>query len=284
MGQRRDPLESVSVGAPDEPVVGENAAGRVVVVTGGSRGLGLSCARAFEARGDRVAVTFHNSPPPAHRGAGAGQSREELRDDKRGGPGGRHGLFAVSCDVASPEAVESAFEAVEGELGPVEVLVANAGVTEDRLLLRMDEKAWARVLDTNLTGVFRVAKRAARSMVRARHGRIVMVSSVTAFSGLPGQANYAASKAGLVGLARSLARELASRGVTVNVVAPGTVDTEMLAALGQARVEEMSKMVPLGRVASPEEVAAAVEFLASPQASYITGAVLAVDGGLAMGL
>jgi 3-oxoacyl-[acyl-carrier protein] reductase len=226
----------------------------------------LACAHHFLAQGDRVAVTYRSTPPPEDGGAdGAGP-------------------LAVPCDVTEPEQVEDAFATVEERLGPVEVLVANAGVTRDLLLMRMKEEDWTTVLDTNLTGAWRVAKRAARPMFRARRGRIVLVSSVSGLMGVPGQANYGAAKTGLIGLARSLAREFGSRQVTVNVVAPGPVDTDMLGALGQDRVAEMTALVPLGRVADPAEVAAAVGFLASPAASYITGAVLPVDGGLGMGL
>lgn len=233
--------------------------GRVVLVTGGSRGIGLACARAFVAAGERVAVTYREKPPA---------------DDA---------LFALRCDVTAPDDVEAAFAAVEDRWGPVEVLVANAGITRDTLLLRMGEDAWRDVIETNLTGAWRVAKRAAGRMVRARSGRIVFVSSVVALSGSAGQANYAASKAGLVGLARSLARELASRNITVNVVAPGAIRTDMTAALGDAWADQITAAIPLGRIAEPEEVAAAVTFLASPAAGYITGAVLPVDGGLGMG-
>lgn len=240
---------------------GAGNGGPVALVTGGTRGIGLACAEALSGQGARVAVTYCSSPPAS--------------------PGG---YLALPCDVRRTEDVDAAFSKVEAELGPVEVLVSNAGVTHDTLVLRMGDDSWAEVVETNLGGAFRVARRAVRGMVRARRGRIVFLSSVTAFSGLPGQANYAASKAGLLGLARALARELASRSITVNVVAPGPVDTGMLAALGPERVAELASAVPLGRVAEPAEVAAAVAFLASPEAGYITGAVLPVDGGLAMGL
>ena len=231
--------------------------GRVVLVTGGARGIGLACARAFEARGDRVAVTYRQKPV----------------DD----------LFSLRCDQTDPEEVEAAFTAVEERWGPVEVLVANAGVTRDGLLLRMSEEAWTDVVDTNLTGTFRMTKRAVGPMVRARNGRLVFISSVVGLQGGAGQANYAAAKAGLIGLARSLARELASRNITANVVAPGAVRTDMTAGLGQAWEDRVTAAVPLGRVAEADEVAAAVTFLASPEAGYITGALLPVDGGLGMG-
>lgn len=241
--------------------------GRVVLVTGGSRGIGAACAAWFAAHGDRVAVTYRGGTPP---------EPPKDADPER--------FLAVRCDVTDTAQVDAAFSAVEARWGAVEVLVANAGITRDTLVLRMGEDAWHEVLETNLTGSFRVAKRAVAKMLRLHRGRIVLVSSVGAFVGLPGQANYAASKAGLVGMARALAREVASRQITVNVVAPGIVTTDMTAALGEARVDELRNMVPLGRAATPDEVAEAVGFLASDGAGYVTGAVLPVDGGLGMGL
>jgi 3-oxoacyl-[acyl-carrier protein] reductase len=247
---------------------GDTAGGRVVLVTGGSRGIGLACARRFQAMGDKVAVTYRTAAP-----------------GQLGAEGGRGSdLLAVPLDVRVPAQVDEAFTAIEKALGPVQVLVANAGVTRDTLLLRMSEEAWQEVIDTDLSGVYRVVRRGLGPMVRAHVGRIVLVSSVVGFLGSPGQVNYGAAKAGLMGLARSLAREVGSRGITVNVVAPGVVDTDMIANLGQQRVEQLQAMVPLGRRASPADVAGAVAFLASEDASYITGAVLPVDGGLAMGL
>jgi 3-oxoacyl-(acyl-carrier-protein) reductase len=238
-------------------------AGRVVLVTGGNRGIGLATARAFMNLGYRVAATTR-------------------RDDVAG----RHdmeGIILVRCDIASGEEVELAFSEIEERLGPVEVLVSNAGVTADQLLLQMKEDAWSAVIDTNLTGAYRVVRRAVPKMVRGRWGRIILVSSVVALTGSPGQSNYAASKAGLIGFARSLAREIASRQVTVNVVAPGFVNTDMTARLPEGRRHAILDQVPLGRMASPEEVAAAICWLASEAAGYITGAVIPVDGGLGMG-
>ena len=232
---------------------------RVVLVTGGSRGLGLATAKAFADDGHRVAVTYRSAAP----------------DDDR--------LTAVRCDVTDPVQVEDAFSAVEDDLGPVEVLVSNAAITRDTLLLRMSEEDFTEVVDANLTGGYRVAKRAVRSMMRARWGRIVFVSSVVGSTGQAGQANYAASKAGLVGLARSLAREFASRGITVNVVSPGPMATDMMDTVPEDRRELIAETVPLGRFGTPEEVAATIRFLASDQAAYTTGAVVPVDGGLGMG-
>jgi len=229
-----------------------------VLVTGGARGIGLACAQRFAAYGDNVVVTYNSSPPP-------------------------DGLVGVQCDVTSAESVDAAFTFAESKFGPVEVLVSNAGITHDGLLLRMSEQQFTSVIDTNLTGAYRVTKRAAQGMLRARAGRIVLISSVVGLLGSAGQANYAASKAGLVGLARSLARELGSRGITVNVVAPGPVETDMTAALGEKRLTELTAAVPLQRMATPDEIAGVVSFLASPDAAYITGAVIPVYGGLGMG-
>ena len=231
---------------------------RTVLVTGGNRGIGLAIAQAFAKNGDRVAVT--------HRGSGAPE-----------------GLYGVQCDITDSAAVDAAFTQVEKDLGPVEVLVANAGITDDTLLLRMSEDQFERVVDTNLKGAFRVAKRASSKMLRARWGRLIFISSVVGLYGGPGQVNYAASKAGLVGLARSITRELGSRNITANVVAPGFIDTEMTAVLSDDRRAEIIKAVPAGRLASPDEVAATVTFLASDAAAYINGAVIPVDGGLGMG-
>jgi beta-ketoacyl ACP reductase len=231
---------------------------RSVLVTGGSRGIGLAVARAFAARGDLVTVTHLGSPPP-------------------------EGLHCVRCDVTSPEDVDAAFAAAEAEHGPVQVAVAGAGITDDTLILRMSEATWAKVIETDLTGAFRVAKRAAGGMLRPRWGRLIFISSVVGLSGSAGQANYAAAKAGLVGLARSLARELGSRGITANVIAPGFVDTDMTASLPEARRAEVKASIPLGRYAVPDEIAGVVTFLASDDAAYITGAVIPVDGGLGMG-
>ncbi|MDA8355259.1 MAG: 3-oxoacyl-ACP reductase FabG [Actinomycetota bacterium] len=247
---------------------------RVVLVTGGSRGIGAACAGWFLARGDRVAVTFRGAVPPALPVPPAIPAPHDAKER----------YLAVSCDVTDTAGVEAAFKAVEDRWGPVEVLVANAGITRDTLLLRMDEESWRDVIDTNLTGAYRVTKRAVAKMLRLHRGRIIYISSVGAMVGLPGQANYAASKAGLIGMARAVAREVASRSITVNVVAPGLVATDMLSVLGAERIDQLRTMVPLGRVAEPADVAEAVGFLASAGAGYITGAVLPVDGGMGMGM
>ncbi len=234
--------------------------GRVVLVTGGSRGIGLATARAFAAAGDRVAITHRSGPP-------------EAADD----------LLCVACDVTDDEQVAAAFATVEADLGPVEILVSNAGITRDSLLVRMGEEDFSAVVDANLVGGYRVARRAVAKMMRARWGRIVFVSSVVAHLGSAGQANYAASKAGLVGLARSMAREFGSRHVTVNVVAPGPIATDMTNALPEDRRAALAAVVPLGRFGTPDEVASTIRFLASDEAAFITGAVIPVDGGLGMG-
>ncbi|MBV9379342.1 MAG: 3-oxoacyl-ACP reductase FabG [Streptosporangiaceae bacterium] len=232
--------------------------GRSVLVTGGNRGIGLAIARKLAAGGDNVTVTSRSGGPVA-------------------------GLNVVPCDVRDSASVDEAFAAVEGDQGPVEVLVANAGVTQDQLLALMKEDDFTGVVDTNLTGAYRVAKRAVRPMMRMRRGRLIFISSVVGLYGSAGQANYAASKAGLVGLARSLARELASRGVTANVVAPGFVESDMTAVLPDDRRAAILAAIPAGRFAAPDEVAGAVAFLAGPEAAYVNGAVIPVDGGLGMG-
>jgi NAD(P)-dependent dehydrogenase (short-subunit alcohol dehydrogenase family) len=232
--------------------------GRSVLVTGGNRGIGLAISRRLAAAGDTVTVTS--------------RSGEEIP-----------GLTVARCDVRDAAAVDEAFGVAESAHGPVEVLVANAGVTSDQLLALMSEDAFTSVIDTNLTGAYRVARRAVRPMIRLRRGRIIFISSVVGLLGSAGQANYAASKAGLIGMARSLARELGSRNITVNVVAPGFADTDMTAELSQDRKKAIVASVPLGRTATADEVAGVVQFLAGPDAAYITGAVIPVDGGLGMG-
>jgi 3-oxoacyl-[acyl-carrier protein] reductase len=245
--------------------VAENSTARSVLVTGGNRGIGLAIARAFAEQGDKVAVTYRSGEPPIVPVKGDGS------------------FLAAKCDITVPEDVERAFQEVAAAHGPVEILVANAGITRDTLLLRMSDEDFDTVVDTNLKGSFRVAKLAAKGMLRLRHGRIVFISSVVGLSGSAGQVNYAASKAGLVGMARSLARELGSRQITSNVVAPGFVDTEMTAVLTEERRREIVSQVPLARYATVDEIAGVVRFLASPEAAYINGAVIPVDGGLGMG-
>jgi 3-oxoacyl-[acyl-carrier protein] reductase len=232
---------------------------RNVLVTGGNRGIGLAIARAFAEAGDNVVITHRSGEPP-------------------------EGLRGVKCEVTDSASVDAAFKEAE-ELfgGPVEVLVANAGITKDTLLMRMSDEEFDSVIDTNLAGAFRCARRAATGMIRKRHGRIVLISSVVGLYGSPGQTNYAASKSGLVGLARSITRELGGRGITANVVAPGFIDTEMTAVLPDDQKKAYLSSIPAGRFATPEEVASVVRFVASDDAGYITGAVIPVDGGLGMG-
>jgi len=230
----------------------------VVLVTGGSKGIGHRIAARFAQAGHRVAATYRSGEVPSE-------------------------VLGVKCDVTDPTQVEAAFAQVESNLGNVEVLVANAGITRDTLLMRMSDEDWDQVIATNLTGAFRVARRAARPMIRGRFGRIIFISSVVGQLGSAGQVNYAASKSGLVGLARSLARELGSRGVTANVVAPGFIETDMTAELGEELVKKYAEQIPLGRLGSVDDVAGAVEFLSSAAAGYITGALIPVDGGLGMG-
>jgi 3-oxoacyl-[acyl-carrier protein] reductase len=229
-----------------------------VLVTGGNRGIGRAIAQAFLDAGDQVAVTYRSGEPP-------------------------EGFLGVKCDVTDSEQVEAAFAEIEEKQGPVEVLVANAGITRDTLLLRMSDDDWGAVIDTNLTGSFRVAKRAAKGMLRLRRGRIVLISSVVGLLGSAGQVNYAASKSAMVGMARSIARELGSRSITANVVAPGFVETDMTDALPDDKKKEYQAAIPLGRFTTSEEIAGVVRWIASDEAGYITGAVIPVDGGLGMG-
>ena len=231
---------------------------RVVLVTGGSKGIGRGIAQRLHAAGHRVAATYRSGDVPA-------------------------GVLGVQCDITDPGQVDAAFGEVESALGPVEVLVANAGITRDTLLMRMSDDDWSTVIETNLTGSFRVAKRATRAMMRGRFGRMIFISSVVGQLGSAGQVNYSASKAGLVGLARSLARELGSRGVTANVVAPGFIETDMTAVLSDELVKKYTDQIPLGRLGAVDDIAATIEFLASDAAGYITGALIPVDGGLGMG-
>lgn len=234
-------------------------AGRRTLVTGGNRGIGLSIARDLAAAGHEVVVTHRSGEPP-------------------------EGLRGVRCEVTDGASVDAAFAEAEELLGgPMEVLVANAGITRDTLLMRMTDEEFDSVVDTNLAGAFRCARRAVKGMIRARQGRIVFISSVVGLYGSPGQANYAASKSGLVGLARSISRELGGRGITANVVAPGFIETDMTAALPEDRQKAYLASIPAGRFGQADEVAAAVRFLAGDDAAYITGAVIPVDGGLGMG-
>jgi len=229
-----------------------------VLVTGGNRGIGRAIAEAFLALGDQVAVTSRSG-------------------------GGPEGALQLTCDVTDAAAVEQAFVDAEAAQGPVEVLVANAGITADTLILRMSEDDWASVIETNLTGTFRLAKRAAKGMLRLRRGRIILISSVVGLTGQAGQVNYAASKSGLVGFARSLARELGSRSITANVVAPGFIETDMTGVLTDDQKSAILAQVPLGRYGAVQEIAETVLWLTGPGAAYVTGAVIPVDGGLGMG-
>lgn len=232
---------------------------RSVLVTGGNRGIGRAIAEEFLRRGDAVAVT------------------------SRSGQGGPEGALTLAADVTDGASLDAAIAAAEEAHGPIEVLVANAGITDDQLLLRMSDDSFESVLDTNLTGSFRTVKRVIKSMMRKKKGRIVLISSVVGLYGSPGQVNYAASKSGLIGIARALTRELGSRGITANVVAPGYIDTEMTAALPEDVQASYRAAIPAGRFADPVEVARVVSFLASDDAAYISGAVIPVDGGLGMG-
>ncbi|CAM4457128.1 3-oxoacyl-ACP reductase FabG1 [Nocardia ninae] len=232
---------------------------RSVLVTGGNRGIGLAVARRLAADGHKVAVT--------HRGSGVPE-----------------GLLGVKCDVTDTDSVESAFSEVEATHGPVEVLVANAGMVDNTLLMRMSEEQFTSVLDANLTGAWRCAKRANRAMLRARFGRIILLGSIAGQSGIPGQVNYAAAKAGLVGMARAITREIGSRNITANVVAPGFIDTDMTQQEVPDDAREAAlKAIPAARIGRPDEVAAAISFLASDDAAYISGAIIPVDGGMGMG-
>ena len=240
-------------------IAAENPAeGRVALVTGGNRGIGRAIAERLVTEGYRVAATSRNGDVP-------------------------EGVLGVSCDITDQAQVEAAFETIEKELGPVEVLVANAGITRDTLLMRMKDDDWNAVIDTNLTGTFRVVRRASRGMMKARFGRIVLISSVVGLLGSAGQVNYAASKSGLVGMARSVARELGARGVTANLIAPGFISTDMTAELSDDLVAKYNAQIPVGHLGAVADIAHAVAFLAGDGAGYITGAVLPVDGGLGMG-
>jgi len=241
-------------------------AGRIALITGGSRGIGLACARALQAAGDRLVVTYKSAAPSG-----------------LDGPAGTHPLIAIRCDVTLPDEVEACFREIETTLGPVELLVCSAGITDDALLMRMGEERWSNVIETNLTACYRVTKRAIAPMIKARTGRIVLMGSVVGMLGNAGQTNYSAAKAGLIGFGRSLAREVASRNITVNVIAPGLIATDMTASITEAQRAQLADRVPIGRLGTADEVAASVVFLTSPLAGYVTGSVLAIDGGLGMG-
>lgn len=231
---------------------------RTVLITGGNRGIGRSIAEEFIAQGHRVAVTVRSGTGP-------------------------DGALSLVADVTDPESLDKAFAAIEEKLGPIEVLVANAGITRDTLLMRMSDEEFEEVINTNLNGVFRVLRRATKGMIKAKYGRVILIGSVVGLLGSAGQVNYASAKSALVGMARSVTRELGARGITANVVAPGFIDTDMTSALPEAQQDEYKKKIPAGRFAKPEEVARVVAWLASDDASYISGAVIPVDGGLGMG-
>lgn len=231
---------------------------KVVLVTGGNRGIGKSIAEAFIKAGYKVAVTVRSGEGP-------------------------QGSLSVRADVTDPASLDAAYAEIEEKLGPVEILVANAGITRDTLLMRMTDEEFEEVINTNLTGAFRVVRRATKGMIKARYGRVILIGSVVALLGSPGQVNYSAAKSGLIGLARSLTRELGGRGITANVVAPGFIDTDMTAELSEEMQADYKKRIPAGRFAAPEEVANVVLWLAGDDAAYISGAVIPVDGGMGMG-
>ena len=230
----------------------------VALVTGGNRGIGLAIARALQSSGHRVVITYRTGPPP-------------------------QGFDAVQMDVTDSDSVDAAFLYIESEIGVPEIIVCNAGVTKDGLVMRMSDEDFESVIDANLTGAFRVSKRATKGLLKLKRGRLIFIGSVVGGVGAAGQVNYSSSKAGLVGMARSYARELGSRGITANVIAPGFVETDMTAEIDYKRITDIATQVPLGRFSSPDEIADVVAFIASNQASYITGAIIPVDGGLGMG-
>jgi 3-oxoacyl-[acyl-carrier protein] reductase len=230
----------------------------IALVTGGNRGIGLAIAHSLQSEGHRVVITYRSGTPP-------------------------EGFDAVQMDVTDGQSVETAFAKIENEIGQPEIIVANAGITKDTLVMRMSDEDFESVIDANLTGAFRVAKRATKGLLKLKRGRLIFVGSVVGSVGAAGQVNYSASKSGLVGMARSFARELGSRGITANVIAPGFVETDMTANLDEKRRGDIAAQVPLGRFCSAEEIAEVVSFIASSRASYITGAIIPVDGGLGMG-